>query len=154
MSTNSPDLMSIRRNAIVAGVINAVINGGIQAWLLSGSGPLPLTIDSITNETHTVFGAAVPLGTSLAMILTIIAYATIKGPKPPFYPGFLSMTVKNGFFVLGVSVTFAVLWQRIFGQVTVPFWIGIVILASIAGVISAVVNFMTNRASALAAANA
>ncbi|MCE8556443.1 hypothetical protein KBY29_19195 [Ruegeria pomeroyi] len=138
----------ILKGALLSGVINAVINGGIQAWLLSGSGPLPLTVDAITNEAHTVFGAAVPLGVSLAMILTVVAYTTVKGPKPPFYPTFLWMTVKNGFFVLGVIVTFAVLWQRIVGSVTVPFWLGIVLLGLIAGVISAVVNYMTIRACA------
>jgi hypothetical protein len=141
------DPAQIRKGAVVSGVINAVINGAIQAWLLSGSGPLPLTVDAITNEEHTVFGAAVPLGVSLAMILTVVAYSTVKGAKPPFYPTFLWMTVKNGFFVLGVTVTFAVLWQRAFGSILVTFWLGIGILGLIAGVISGLVNYMTIRAS-------
>jgi hypothetical protein len=151
MSATSPDPSDpaqVRKGAILSGVINAVINGAIQAWLLAGSGPLPLTVDAITNEAHTVFGAAVPLGVSLAMILTVVAYTTVKGAKPPFYPTFLWMTVKNGFFVLGVIVTFAVLWQRIFGSVLAPFWLGIVLLGLIAGVISAVVNYMTISAIA------
>lgn len=151
MSATSPDPSDpaqVRKGAILSGVINAVINGAIQAWLLSGSGPLPLTVDTITNEAHTVFGAAVPLGVSLAMILTVVAYTTVKGAKPPFYPTFLWMTVKNGFFVLGVIVTFAVLWQRVFGSVLVPFWLGIVLLGLIAGVISAIVNYMTIQACA------
>jgi len=157
MSATSPDPSDpeqVRKGAILSGVINAVINGAIQAWLLAGSGPLPLTVDAITNEAHTVFGAAVPLGVSLAMILTVVAYTTVKGAKPPFYPTFLWMTVKNGFFVLGVIVTFAVLWQRIFGSVLVPFWLGIVLLGLIAGVISAVVNYMTISAVAVRQAKA
>lgn len=151
MSATSPDPadpVQIRRGALLSGAINAAINGAIQAWLLSGSGPLPLTVDAITNKAHTVFGAAVPLGVSLAMILTVVAYGTVKGAKPPFYPAFVWMTVKNGFFVLGVIVTFAVLWLRIFGSVLVPFWLGILLLGLIAGVISAVVNYMTIRACA------
>jgi len=157
MSATSPDPSDpeqVRKGAILSGVINAVINGAIQAWLLAGSGPLPLTVDAITNEAHTVFGAAVPLGVSLAMILTVVAYTTVKGAKPPFYPTFLWMTVKNGFFVLGVIVTFAVLWQRVFGSVLVPFWLGIVLLGLIAGVISAVVNYMTISAVAVRQAKA
>lgn len=146
MTNASPTSADILKGAVIGGAINAVINGGIQAWRLAGSGPLPLTVDAITNDAHSVFGAAVPLGVSLAMILTVVARATLKGPKPPIYPTFLGMAVKNGFFVLGVTVTFAVLWQRIFGSVTVPFWVGIAILGLIAGVISAIVNLMTLRA--------
>lgn len=151
MSTRTLDASGsseILRGAVASGVINALINGAIQAWLLAGSGPLALTVDSITNEAHTVFGAAVPLGVSLAVILTLVAYLTIKAPKPPLYPTFVWMAVRNGFFVLGVAVTFAVFWQRIFGSVIVPFWLGITILGLIAGVVAGVVNYMTLHAAA------
>ena len=94
-------------------------------------------------------GAAVPLGVSLAMILTIVAYTTVKAPEPSFNPTFLGMGVKNGFFVLGVFVTFAVLWQRILGSLTVPFWLGIVIPGLIAGAVSTAANHLTIRAAAV-----
>ena len=60
----------ILKGAVLSGIINAVINGGIQWYLLADSADLPLTVDGITNEETTVFGAAVPLAVSLAMILT------------------------------------------------------------------------------------
>lgn len=147
MVADPGDPARLLQGAIVSGLINAVINAAIQAGLLRGAGPLPLTVDAITNDVQTVFGAAVPLGVGLAMMLTIVAYATVKQANPPFYPTFLWMTFKNGFFVLGLMVTLAVIWQRIFGTVVVPFWLGIAILGLIAGVISAVVNYMTIRAS-------
>lgn len=141
------DPTEILKGALLSGAINAVINGAIQWYLLSGHGPLPLTVDGITNDEHTVFGAAVPLAVSLAMILTAVAYTTVKGPKPPFYPAFLWMVVKHGFFALGLVVTFAVLWQRIFGSITVSLPLAIVILGLVAGAAAAIVNFMTIRAA-------
>jgi hypothetical protein len=137
----------IAKGAAISGVINAVINGAIQWFLLAGHGPLPLTVDGITNDEHTVFGAAVPLAVSLAMILTAVAYTTVKKPRPPFYPTFLWLVIKHGFFALGVIVTFAVLWQRIFGSITVPLAAAVLILGLVAGVVSALVNYMTIRAS-------
>lgn len=150
MSTTSDtpaDDSLILKGALISGAINAVINGAIQWYLLAGHGSLPLTVDGITNDEHTVFGAAVPLAVSLATILTAVAYTTVKPPKPPFYPTFLWMTVKHGFFALGVAVTFAVLWQRIFGSIEVPLAAAVVILGLVAGVAAAAVNYLTIRAS-------
>ena len=94
-----------------------------------------------------MFGAAVPLAVSLAMMLTAVAYMTVKAPKPPFYPTFLWMTVKHGFFALGVIVTFAVLWQRMFGSILVPLSVAVLVLALVAGLVAAMVNYMTMRAA-------
>jgi hypothetical protein len=136
----------LAKGAAVSGVINAVINGAIQWWLLAGHSPLPLTVDGITNDEHTVFGAAVPLAVSLAMILTAVAYTSAPKPRPPFYPTFLWLVVKHGFFALGVIVTFAVLWQRILGSILVSLPVAVILLGLIAGVVSAIVNYMTLRA--------
>jgi len=146
-SETPPDDSQILKGALISGAINAVINGAIQWYLLSGHGPLPLTVDGITNDEHTVFGAAVPLAVSLAMILTAVAYTTVKAPKPPFYPTFLWLVVKHGFFALGVAVTFAVLWQRILGSITVSLPVAVVLLGLVAGVAAAAVNYLTIRAA-------
>ena len=148
----APTDPAIVKGAALSGIINAVINGAIQWYLLAGQASLPLTVDGITNEEHTVFGAAVPLAVSLAMILTAVAYTTVKAPKPPFYPAFLWMTVKHGFFALGVIITFAVLWQRVFGSILVPLGAAVVILGLIAGLVAAMVNYMTIRAAVARAA--
>lgn len=151
-STATPSTMTsaaIAKGAAISGVINAVINGAIQWYLLKGHAPLPLTVDSITNDKHTVFGAAVPLAVSLAMILTAVAYQTVKNEKPPFFPTFLWMTIKHGFFALGVIVTFAVLWQRSFGSVFVSLPTAVLILGMVGGVVAGVVNYMTIRAAVI-----
>lgn len=143
------DEKAITKGAVLSGVINAVINGAIQWFLLKEHAPLPLTVDGITNEEHTVFGAAVPLAVSLAAILTAVAYTTVKGAKPRFYPTFLWMTVKHGFFALGLCVTFAVLWQRIFGSIEVSLLVAVALLGILAGVVSGIVNYMTIKAAAV-----
>lgn len=148
-SASAPHASKIAIGAAITGVINGLINGAIQWYLLAGHDPLPLTVDCISNDEHTVFGAAVPLAVSLAMILTAVAYTTVKPPRPPFYPTFLWMTVKHGFFALGVIVTFAVLWQRIVGSVIVSLPVGVVMLGLVAGVVAATVNYMTIRATVI-----
>jgi len=133
----------ILRGALLSGVINAVINGAIQFFLLRGSGPMPLTVDSIGTETHTVLGASVPLAVSLAMILTAVAHWTTKGPKKPFVPTTLWLVVKHGLFAFGAVVAGAVMWQRLVGTVEVGLGAAVLILGIVAGIVSAVVNYMT-----------
>lgn len=133
----------ILKGAVISGVINAAINGAIQAFLLRASAPLPLTVDSIGTETHTVLGASVPLAVSLAMILTAVAHWTTKGPKKPFYPTTLWLVIKHGLFAFGAVVAAAVMWQRIMGSVEVGLVSAVLILGAVAGVVAAVVNYMT-----------
>lgn len=142
-----PARETLVKGALLTGVINAVINGAIQWFLLAGHVPIPLTVDGITNDEHTVFGTAVPLSVSLAMILTAVAYLTVKAPKPPFFPAFLVLTLKHGFLALGVVVTGAVFWQRIVGSVSVSLPVAVVILGLIAGVVAALVNYLTLQAA-------
>jgi hypothetical protein len=141
------DPSSIAKGAVISGVINGIINGAVQWYLLADHAPLPLTVDGITNDEHTVFGAAVPLAVGLAMILTAVAYTTIKPPKPKFYPVFLGMTIKHGFLALGVIITFAVLWQRILGSILVPLWGAVLILGVLSGIVAAIVNYLTLQES-------
>lgn len=144
-----PSAAKIRRGAIVGGLVNAVINGVIQFWLLHDQALIPLTVDGITNDQQTVFGTAVPLAVSLAMILTVIAHFTLKAPKRPFFPDMLWLTFKHGIFAFGLIVSGAVVWQRLMGTVSVPLTTAVLLLAVIAGIVSAVVNEMTIRADLL-----
>lgn len=142
------------RSACVAGIINGVINGLIQMYLLWNAAPILLSVDAITNEQTTVLGAAVPLAVTLAMILTVIAYLTIKAPKRRFLPSVLWLTIKHGIFTLGLIVMGAVLWQRLMGSVPVSLATAAFVLAVIAGLVAGMVNYMTIRASLLYAPEA
>jgi hypothetical protein len=57
------------------------------------------------------------------------------------------MTIKLGFFTLGVIITSAVLWQRVLGSILVPLAAAVVILGLLAGIVAAVVNYMTIQES-------
>ncbi|RDC68906.1 hypothetical protein DLJ49_19520 [Rhodovulum sp. 12E13] len=140
---SAPSQPEIPKGAVINGVINAVINGGIQVFLLRGSGPMPLTVDSIGTETHTVLGSSVPLAVSLAMILTAVAHWTTKGPKKPFVPTTLWLVIKHGLFAFGAVVAAAVVWQRTVGTVEVGLGMAVLILGLVAGIVAAVVNYMT-----------
>lgn len=56
------------------------------------------------------------------------------------------MTVKHGFFALGQIVTLAVFWQRMMGSINVSLAMAVLILGVVAGVVSAIINFMTMTA--------
>lgn len=135
--------------SITTGVINAVINGGIQLWLLNDKSSVAVTVDSISNTEQTVLGEAVILATSLAMILTTIGYFQLKGAKRPFWPSGLWLVVKHGLFAFGAVVTGAILWQRLVGSVEVSVPVAATILALIAGLVAATIHWMTIAAASL-----
>ncbi len=144
-----PTDRNILSGAIINGVINAVINGAIQFLLLRNHAPLPLSVDGITNETQTVLGGAVPLAVSLAMILTAVAYLTVKAPKHPFWPTVCWLIVKHGLFAFGAVVSGAIIWQRVVGSVDVSLITATIVLSVIAGAVAGIINYMTIQASLL-----
>lgn len=146
-ATAPADASHLLKASVINGVINAVINGAIQFFMLRGHGPVALTADAISTTEHTVLGSAVPLAVSLAMILTAVTHLTMKGPKPPFFPGVFWLTVKHGFFAFGVVVTAAVMWQRVVGTVELSVGGAVVVLGIIAGLVAGAVHYMTTLAS-------
>lgn len=135
------------KGAVVTGVINAIINGVIQYFLLKENKEIPISVDSITNNDVTVLGTAIMLAITLAMILTVIAYFGIKEEKVAFFPIAFWLTVKHGFFTFGVLTSLAVLWQKYLGIVEVPLISALIIIGVIAGVVSGVVNYLTLKGS-------
>lgn len=133
-------------HALKAGLTTAVIDGVIQYFMLRNKVPIPITVDAITNQVDTVMGAAVALAITLAMILTVVNYATLKYPKVPFLPVALWLVIKHGFFAFGVTTSLAVLWQRFFGTVTVDLPVALLIICIVAGSVSAMVNYLTIKA--------
>lgn len=131
------------KGALLTGVINAVINGGIQYFFLKGFSSIPISVDSITNNEHTVLGTSVTLAITLAMILTLVAYFGIKEQRVPFYPTAVWLTIKHGFFTFGVLTSLAVLWQKYVGTVEVPLVSALIIIGVIAGIVSGIVNYLT-----------
>lgn len=133
----------LMKGAIVTGVINAFINGGIQYFFLKDMDLIPISVDSITNNDQTVLGTAVVLAITLSMILTLVAYFGIKGEKASFFPTTLWLTIKHGFFTFGVITSLAVLWQKYMGTLEVSLVTALIIIGVIAGIVSGIVQYLT-----------
>jgi hypothetical protein len=96
----------------------------------------------ISSEAHTLFSGAVPLGVSLAFILSGVAYATTKiTDKPPYFPKYFMKSLQYAFAAFGVIVTIGVLWQRFMGSVTISPVLAAVWAGIIAGIVAAIVNY-------------
>jgi|SRR5699024_769893 len=134
------------KGAITTGIINAIINGAIQYFLLKGTTPIPISVDSITNNVHTVLGTAVPLAVSLAMILTVVSYFSTKEEKVPFFPSGFWVVLKHGFFTFGVVTALSVVWQRIFGTIDISLLWAVVMIGFIAGIISGIIEYLSLNA--------
>ena len=131
------------KGAVLTGVINAIINGGLQYFFLKEYSSIAISVDSITNNEDTVLGTSVILSITLAMILTLVAYFGIKEKKAPFFPTAFWLTIKHGFFTFGVLTSLAVLWQKYMGTVEVSLISALIIIGIIAGIVSGIVNYLT-----------
>ena len=137
------------KGAALTGVINAVINGGIQYFFLKGHSSIPISVDSITNTTETVLGTAVMLAITLSMILTLVAYFGIKGKKAALFPTTFLLTLKHGFVTFGILTSLAVVWQKYVGTVEVSLVSALIIIGVIAGLVSGFVNYFTLKESVI-----
>jgi hypothetical protein len=145
MHTNTPD-SAIQKGAITGGVINAIINGLIYWFQVKDKSKILLTDNLISSAEHTVFASAVPLATSLAFILTSVAYFTIKTTnKHPYFPKVFLLALKNAVFAFGIVTIVAILLQRFTGSVSVTPLIATLISGGIAGLVAYEVNYLTHK---------
>lgn len=129
--------------AIVSGLINGVINGGIQWFSFRKFDVIPISVDCITNDDVTVLGNAVHLALTLAMILTFVAYFSIPKGNRPSFKGISWLILKHGFFTFGVLTALSVIWQYNMGTIEVSPISATIIVGLIAGVVSLIVNYLT-----------
>ena len=140
----------LMKGAVITGVINAFINGGIQYFLLKGKSVIPISVDSITNNVETVLGTAVMLAITLSMILTLVAYFGIKEKKAAFFPTTFLLALKHGFVTFGILTSLSVVWQKYVGTVEVSLVSALIIIGVIAGIVSGFVNYFTLKESIIA----
>lgn len=159
MNPESPDAVrTIRREAASSAAANFVINAAIQAALLSGKGPHRISVDSIASREATVFGAAVPMAVALAAIgatITFFAFrkkASAAGWAPsallarPYVPFGFGQALSASLVVFGALVAAGVIWQRLFGEVSV----GTPAAALFAGLVAAGTSWFASRRTARA----
>lgn len=133
----------VLQGAVVSGLINGVINGVIQWFSFRKFEKVPVSVDCISNDTFTVLGSGVHLAVMLAMILTFVAFFSIKKDSRPSISKRIWMILKHGFFTFGVVTGLSVLWQYKFGSVEVSSLMGTVLVGIIAAVVALVVNYLT-----------
>lgn len=134
------------KGAIINAVLNGIINGAIYWFQVKGSASVLLTDNLISSDKHTVFAGAVPLATSLAFILSSIAYFTVKKEgKPPYFPKVFLQAVKNAVFAFGTVTIIGILIQRYLGSIEVSTSVAVIITGIIAGVVAGIVDYMTKK---------
>lgn len=131
------------KDALIAGLTTIIIDGIIQFFSLRDEVPIAISVDSITNNEHTVLGSSVALALLLAVLMTLINYFKIKGPKVPFFPNVFWLMIRHGFFTFGVFTSLSVLWQRWFGTIEIGLLPAVFMIALIAGIVSATINYLT-----------
>lgn len=135
---------TIIKGAFIGGIINAILNGIINWFQLDKTKNILLTTDVISTHEHTVFGGAVILGTTLAFILTSIAYLTTKtADKPNYFPTVFILALKQSVFAFGVITIFALLFQRTFGSHEVSPLYAAIITGCIAGLAAGIIEYTT-----------
>jgi hypothetical protein len=141
----------IRKGALYGAVVNALINGGLNAWMLAGKGPHLLSADSIANKQPSVLGSAVTLAACLTFNVSTIQFFLFRRraaaqalaakallDRPYFLFG-LRQALASALFVFAVAISVGVLWQRYVGTLTVS----TPVAAAIAGGIAAVATYYT-----------
>lgn len=138
---------ALAKAAILPGVINGALNGTIQWFTFSKEVQIQITGDSISSNDLAVFGVAMQVALTIAIMSTTIAYLTYKSPvpKPGYFPRVFLVTVKHAFFAFGIGTSMAILWQRFFGTIMVSPVVATVMITVIAGFASWFVSWMTLR---------
>lgn len=133
----------VNKDAAIAGISTFIVDGAIQFFMLKGKVPIAISVDSITNTVNTVLGSSVVLAIMLAMIMTVINYIKIKERKVPFFPNAFWLMIRHGFFSFGVVTALSIMWQRYLGTIEVGLIPAVLLIAAIAGIVSATINYLT-----------
>jgi hypothetical protein len=148
----------IRKEALISAGTNLAINAAIHGWLLAGKGPHVLTMDSIGSSEDTVFGSGVTLAVTLSLILNTITFFTFRKKataqdlapqarlsRPCFSFG-LRQALRAASTMFGIAVVAGVLWQRIFGTLTVSTPVAALMAGLFAGVAAWYASSTTSHA--------
>lgn len=142
----------IQKEAIVSGVINAVINGIIAWFMFQSQVTVPITVDTISAHEKTVFSSGVMTAFLLSLILGSIAFFTFSKKaksmqlapaellnRPFFFFG-LRTVLFYSLFAFGTAALVALFWQKFLGTILVVPLIAAIFLGLIAGVAAWFIN--------------
>jgi hypothetical protein len=147
----------IQKDAIISGVINAVINGVIGWFMFRGKSSIPLTVDTISAHEKTVFSTGVMTAFLLSVILGAIAFFTFakkaKGlqlashellDRPFFFFGVRTIAFYS-LFAFGTAALMALFVQKFLGSVMVTPVVAAVLIGIIAGLAAWFINAAVMR---------
>lgn len=145
------------QDSLIPGAINAVINGAIAYHGFRSEPAVPLSLDLISTEQHTVWGQGVSLAFALGIILSIItgklfakhvaktdAALAERVRRPMSF--LVKVALGNAMALFGWFVALAVLWQRWLGTIEVSPLFAAALVGLLAGIITVIVEMRTKRA--------
>jgi len=148
----------IQKDAVLSGVINAVINGVIGWFMFRGKDVLPLTVDTISAHEKTVFSSGVMTAFLLSVILGIIAFfnfgkkaKSLQLASPdllnrPFFFFGVRTVLFYSLFAFGTAALVALFLQKFAGTILVTPIVGGIILGLIAGIAAWFINAAVMKA--------
>lgn len=148
----------IQKDALISGILNAVINGVIGWFMFRGSDTIPLTVDSISAHEKTVFSTGVMTAFLLSVILGAIAFSTFgKKAKSlslapdellnrPFFFFGVRTILFYSLFAFGTAALIALFLQKFIGVVLVSPITGAIVLGLIAGIAAWFINAAVMKA--------
>lgn len=146
------------RDSLIPASINALVNGAIAKWKFGEEESVPLSLDLISTQQHTVWGEGATLAFALGVILTLITAKLFERHvlkadaslavlvQRPIFPHVLAMALDNAVILFGWFVALAVLWHRLMGPVEVTALSASVLVGLLAGGITLVVEVRTKKA--------
>lgn len=134
------------KHALIPAAINGVINGWISWAGFSSQPSIALSVDSISDGAKSAIGNAVMVATALGLILSLVNFAMERrgaadGKRPGAIRAALAIACKNAFFLFGLFVAVAVVWQRAFGTIEVGPLTATLLTAAVAAGVSAYLYF-------------
>lgn len=144
------------QDSLLPGAINAIINGVIAYFSFRTQDAVPMTLDLISSEQHTVWGEGVTLAFALGAILSIVTakvfakhvaktHAELSARLQFPIPFLLKVAFGNAIALFGWFVALAVLWQRVIGTVMVGPVMAAILVGLLAGIITVIVEMRTKR---------
>ncbi len=154
-SANAPDVRW--QDSAIPSVLNGLINGAIAWFSFRAQAAVPLSVDLISSQQHTVWGQGTMLAFALGLILTVVTWKVyamhlakshpewLPRVRRPLFPDVAGIALRNTLMLFGAFVLLAVLWQRLVGSVEVGPGLAAALVGLLASVITAVVEVRTKR---------
>lgn len=134
------------REAGVASLANALINGWASWSKFAGKDRLSLTVDSISGGSGSVLGQAIGGVFIMALAVTGVTFYTFRRAARnhgvalqeglQFWPRFPVLMLKNALFLFGLLVVLAIMLHRWLGEIAVDRMAATLVVAGLAVVVT------------------